>query len=119
MSDHPIVALIRGKLTDTSRPFTLIVDLEARPGSGADVAAAIAESQAIRLTRLEPGCAAYDLRRDADAPDRFVMYECWRDLAALAEHLNTPHFAAVGMVLTKLLAKAPTIRVLTPAGERK
>jgi len=113
MSEHPVLALIQGKLTDPSRPFTLIADLEALPGRGDEVAAAIAASQAVALTRAEPGCAAYDLCRDAAAPDRFVAYESWRDLDSLREHLAAPHFAAVGAALGGLLAAAPAIRVLT------
>ena len=113
MSEHPVLALIRGKLSDPTRPFTIIADLEAHPGRGDEVAAAIVASRAIGLTRAESGCVAYDLCRDADAPDRFVAYECWRDLNALQKHLATPHFAAVGAALGRLLAGAPMIRVLT------
>ena len=113
MSEHPVLALIRGKLSDPSCPFTLIADLEAHTGRGDEVASAIAATQAVALTRAEPGCLAYDLCRDADAPDRFVAYESWRDMDALRAHLDAPHFAAVGAALGGLLASAPGIRVLT------
>lgn len=119
MNDHPLVALIRAKVGDPSRPFTILAEFEAQPGRGDAVRAAILDSQVIRLTRLEPGCAAYDLYRDADSPDRLVLFERWRDLAALTDHLATAHFAAVGVALAGLLAKPPAIRILTPAGERK
>jgi quinol monooxygenase YgiN len=114
MTDHPIIALVRGKLTDPSCPFTLIADLEAQAGRGDEVAAAIQQGQAIELTRAEPGCVVYDIGRDTDSPDRFVAYECWRDLAALEAHLLTPHFAAVGNALGSLLAGPPGVRILTP-----
>ena len=113
MSDHPVLALIRAKMTDLSRPFVLIADFEAQPGRGDDVAAAIVASQVVPQTRAEPGCIAYDLCRDADAPDRFVAYENWRDLESLRKHLAAPHFAEVGAALGGLLAAAPAIRVLT------
>lgn len=119
MSEHPIVTLIRGKVADPSQPFTIIAEFAAKPGLGDKAQAAIVDSQVLRLTRREPGCVAYDLYRDADAPDRLLLYERWRDLAALADHLATAHFAAVGAALAGLLATAPTIRVLTPAGERQ
>jgi quinol monooxygenase YgiN len=112
MNEHPVIALIRGKLTNPCRPFTLIADLEAQPGRGDEVEAAIAVSQAVALTRAEQGCLEYNLCRDADAPDQFVAYESWRDLDALREHLAAPHFAAVGAALGGLLAAAPAIRVL-------
>ena len=114
MSEHPVLAFVRGKVTDPSRPFTIIADLEAQPGRGDEVAASIVASGAVGLTRSESGCVAYDVCRDADAPDRFVAYECWRDLSALEAHLATRHFAAVGAALQGLLAGAPVIRVLTP-----
>ncbi|OGV67223.1 MAG: hypothetical protein A3K19_26245 [Lentisphaerae bacterium RIFOXYB12_FULL_65_16] len=87
--------------------------MEAKPGRGPELAAALAKSQAIRLSRLEPGCMAYDVCQDAEAPDRFVVHECWRNLAALHDHFATPHFAAVGAALGTLLAGLPAIRVLT------
>ena len=112
MNEHPVIAFIQGKLTNPYRPFTLIADLEAQPGRGDEVEAAIAVSQAVALTRAEQGCLEYNLCRDADAPDQFVAYESWRDLDALREHLAAPHFAAVGAALGGLLAAAPAIRVL-------
>jgi len=117
MNEHPLVTLIRGKLPDSTRPFSIIADLEAHPGRGDEVARAAAGTQAIRLTRLEPGCVAYDMYRDAGAPDHFVMYECWRNLDALTAHLATAHFAAAGTALSGLLVKTPVFRVLTSIGE--
>lgn len=114
MNEHPVLVWVRGKLADPSRPFNIIAELDAQAGRGDEVAAAIAASGAVGLTRLEPGCVAYDLCRDVDAPDRFVVYECWRDLAALESHLATAHFAAVGAALQGLLAGAPAVRVLSP-----
>ena len=114
MDEHPVIALVLSKLPDSGRPFTIIADLAAHPGRGGEVAAAIAGSGAVGLTRAEPGCLAYEISRDSDAPDRFVAYERWRDVAALRAHLRTAHFAAVGAALGGLLAGAPTVRVLTP-----
>lgn len=114
MNEHPVIAFVRSKVSDPRRPFTIIADLAAHPGRGHEVAAAIAGSRAIELTRAESGCLAYDISRDADAPDRFVAFEQWRDLASLQSHLATAHFAAVGAALGGLLAGAPTVRVLTP-----
>ena len=118
MNEHPLVTTLRKKLADSSRPFIIMAELDAQPGRGDDVAAAVAGTQVIRLTRLENGCVSYDLYRDLDAPDRFVIYECWRNLAVLAEHLATAHFSAAGAALAGLLVKTPAFRVLTPAGEQ-
>lgn len=114
MDEHPVIALVRGKVPDTGRPFTIIAELAALPGRGGEVAAAIAGSGAIGLTRAESGCLGYEFSQDTDAPDRFVAYERWQNLAALRAHLETAHFAAVGAAIGGLLAAAPTVRVLTP-----
>ena len=114
MDEHPVIAFVRSKVPDPGRPFTIIADLTAHPGRGGEVVAAIAGSGAVSLTRAEPGCLAYDVCQDADSPDRFVVYERWRDLPALGSHLETTHFAAVGAALGGLLAGAPAVRVLAP-----
>jgi quinol monooxygenase YgiN len=114
MGEHPVIAFVRSKVADSGRPFAIIADLTAHPGRGGEVAAAIARSGAVSLTRAESGCLAYDVCQDADSPDRFVVYELWRDLAALGFHLETTHFAAVGAALGGLLTGAPAVRVLAP-----
>lgn len=113
MEEHPVIALVRSKVSDPGRPFTLIADLTALPGRGGEVAAAVVDSGAVGLTRAEPGCLAYDIIQDSDAPDRFIAYERWRDVAALWSHVGTAHFAAVGAAIGGLLAGAPTVRILT------
>ena len=40
----------------------------------------------------EPGCLRFDVVACADDPDRFVLYECYRDSAALAAHRQSPHY---------------------------
>ena len=114
MPEHPLVAFIRGKLGGGEEPFVIAATLVAAPGRGNEVVAAIAQSKTIALSRAEDGCMAYQIGRDTDAPDRFVVHECWRDLAALERHLATPHFAAVGKSLEGLLAEPPEIQILRP-----
>lgn len=114
MDEHPVIAFVRSKVPDPERSFTIIAELTANAGRSSEVAAAIAGSGAVGLTLAEPGCLAYDVCQDTDSPERFVVYERWRDLMALAAHLETPHFAAVGAALGGLLAGAPAVRVLVP-----
>jgi quinol monooxygenase YgiN len=114
MNEHPVITFVRSKVSDPGKPFTIIADLTAHPGRGDEVAAAIVGSGAVSLTRAEPGCLAYDVCQDTDARDHFVVYERWQDLAALASHLETAHFAAIGAALGGLLVGAPDVRVLTP-----
>ena len=64
-------------------------------------------------SRAEPGNLRYDLWRDADQPDRFVLDELYKDADALAFHRATPHFQAY---LTRIgdLAATRTPMVLHP-----
>jgi len=47
-----------------------------------------------RATVGEPGNLRFDVLQQADDPDRFILYEAWRDAAAAAAHKETPHYAA-------------------------
>jgi quinol monooxygenase YgiN len=40
----------------------------------------------------EPGCARFDVIQDRTDPNRFYLYEVYRDAAAEEAHLHTPHF---------------------------
>lgn len=44
-----------------------------------------------KLTNLEPGCLEFRFFRDIERPGRFTLWECFRDQAALTEHMNLPH----------------------------
>lgn len=116
MGEHPIAAAIRVKLSDPARPFSLVVDLRAQPGRGDALEHAIEKCRIVRLSRAEPGCLGYDIGRDTESPDAFVVYECWRDLGALEKHLATRHFGDLGAAMEGLLVSPPALRVLTPAG---
>ena len=66
------------------------------PAEKADEAAALLHS--LRNASLaEPGCAGYEVSRAIDDPNVFVLYEQWRDQAALNVHLDTPHFQQFGV----------------------
>ena len=42
----------------------------------------------------EPGNLRFDVIQQADAPNRFVLYEVYRDEAGAKAHKETPHYAA-------------------------
>ena len=47
-----------------------------------------------RSTIREAGNLRFDVLQQADDPNRFVLYEAWRDEAGAAAHKETPHYAA-------------------------
>lgn len=82
----------------------LLARYNAEPGSG-DVVAATLRDMAEVVAREEPGCVTYHAARSIEDPDVFVLYEEYRDQAALLEHRETPHFKAlIEGVIAPLLA---------------
>ena len=54
-------------------------------------AAAIAANARASL-QDEPGCRQFDVCRDPADPQVFFLYELYDDAAAIAAHLQSPHF---------------------------
>ena len=46
-----------------------------------------------RATIQEPGNLRFDVLQRPDDPDRFVLYEVYRDEAGADAHKQTPHYA--------------------------
>ena len=46
-----------------------------------------------RATIHEPGNLRFDVLQQADDPNRFILYEAWRDAAGAAAHKETAHYA--------------------------
>ncbi len=68
----------------------LVVNWLAHAGKEHEVAA-IFQKQAA-AARTEPGCLMFQVHRHRDDPRRFLIYEQYKDDAALEAHRNTPHF---------------------------
>lgn len=53
----------------------------------------LAEARAnVQASRAEAGVTQFDLLQQSDSPHRFMLYEVYRDEAALEAHRQTPHF---------------------------
>ena len=59
-------------------------------------------------SRQEPGCISYVPHRVESEPDTVVIYEQYRDQAALDAHRASPHFAkyAVGGLYQRMLERS-------------
>lgn len=71
----------------------LVAGYRARPGQGEAVAEAMRE--VVAHSRQEPGCLLYFVNRSRDDPNRFVLYEHYRDQAAVDAHRASAHFQEV------------------------
>jgi quinol monooxygenase YgiN len=71
--------------------IVLVAKYFVKPGHMDDVAAAL-QKMAPLVKAHEPGCATYHVSRSTDRPDLFMLYEVYKDDAALQAHRATPHF---------------------------
>jgi quinol monooxygenase YgiN len=72
----------------------LVARYYVRAGDGDEVEAALKEMAAV-VKEQEPDCVLYEVNRSQDDPDEFLLYERYRDDAALAAHRETPHFKRI------------------------
>ena len=68
----------------------LNVLLTVKPGSEAEVAAFF--KPLAEASRQEPGCLMYIAHQHRNDPTRFLVYEQYKNDAALDAHRNSPHF---------------------------
>lgn len=68
----------------------LNVLLKVKPGTEIDVAALFAPLTV--ASRQEPGCLMYIAHQHRDDPTRFLVYEQYKDDAALDAHRDSAHF---------------------------
>jgi autoinducer 2-degrading protein len=71
--------------------LTVIVTLQVRPDKVAEFLDAIHQN-AVATLNDEPGCLRFDVHRSIEDPQRFLLYEIYRDEAAFHdEHRSTVH----------------------------
>lgn len=61
-----------------------------------------------RASVHEPGIARFDLIRQADDPQRFILQEVYRDASAPAAHKQTAHYAAWRDTVADMMASPRT-----------
>jgi quinol monooxygenase YgiN len=110
--DEPIIKLVKSKVKDPGKPFTLLVMAKVKDGTAAKLESAFAPCAA--ATRKEPGCAGYDLHNDTDKPGNVVLIERWKSVAALEAHLKQPYTQAFLKTMPEWSGGAPDFKILVP-----
>ena len=70
--------------------IVLKVDMLVKPGMGAKCREYIRLLQ--QYSRQEPGCLMYVGHQSTENPRKFLLYERYKDQAALDAHRNAPYF---------------------------
>ena len=108
-----IIEAFRSQLHEPVNSLSLLVRFEV-PESGVEAVEA-AFKEAKSQTLREPGCFVFELNRDPQLPGRFVVYERWRSLTDLEQHLRTDYVAELRSVFNRLILGEPEFRVLVAA----
>jgi len=72
----------------------LVAKYYVRPGKSNEVETAL-KTMAACVREQEPGCLLYHVNRSRENVDLFLLYEQYRDMAAMDAHRATPHFRAI------------------------
>ena len=98
------------------QPFQLLVRIRLKPGTEEKLAAEAAK--AAKATATEPGCEAYTFYEDLEHPGTVILFEKWKNTAALKSHIEQPYTASLLKLLADLEAE-PSIQLLGPLGTQK
>lgn len=109
--ENPVVALIKSKVKDPAKPFAILVEFKVKAGKEADFEAAF--KPALAATKKEPGCVAYELNRDPDHPDVYVMFEKFKSVAAIEEHIKAKHTETLLKTVLPMTEGDPKVKVYT------
>lgn len=95
--------------------IVLYAEFTALPDTADEVDALIQEYAAV--VRAEPGNQAFDVYRRVEDPDRFVVFEIYRDQEAFEEHIAAEPGRAFNAELTpRIVEPHSVLSFLTPAG---
>jgi len=75
-----------------NRAIVLDVQITAGPGQGLELVKHF--SALVESSRKEPGCLNYMLHTDPADKQRIMLYEAFRDQAALDQHVASAHYQA-------------------------
>ncbi|MEV6277684.1 putative quinol monooxygenase [Nocardia sp. NPDC051832] len=93
--------------------LSLNVRFTAKPGQEAALRETL--QNMIEPTLAEEGCLGYELYLHPTDPSRVVLLEEWVDVAALAEHFQTPHLKQCIADMEDILAEPLQMRRFTDA----
>lgn len=112
---NPIVEAAKANVSDPTKPFTLVVLVTVKEGQGQQFEKLF--QPALKATRKEKGCIAYDLNRDLKEATKYYVYERWQSLAALEQHMETEHIKTLLAQIPDVLANPPDFKFFAIAAE--
>ena len=98
------------------KEVVLYAEFTAKPGVAAEIDTLL--SGFAQTVRAEPGNVTFDAYRRSEAPDRFVVFEIYRDRAAFEEHIGAEAGRLFNAELRDLIVEAGSeLNFLVAAGQ--
>jgi quinol monooxygenase YgiN len=107
-----IIAAFAAQVGHRQRPLALIARFRVRAGTGGRIERAFAEASV--QTAREAGVLAYQLHREPDSSDAFIVYERWRSLEDLEAQLRTSYIGALRAEIGAVMEGQPSFQVMLP-----
>ena len=101
----PIVS----QISDPNKPFSVLIDITLIPGKENEFEREF--GPVIAEVRKEPGNIEFQLSQHPQEPNVYFLYERWKNVEVLKEHMVTPHMSQFWPKYFPMIAKIPTIRV--------
>jgi autoinducer 2-degrading protein len=112
--ENPVVALVKTKVKDKNKPFGMAVIFKVKAGSEKDFETAFLPCA--KATKKEAGCLAYHFNRDLDDESSFVVYEQFKNIAALEDHAKSKYVTELVKKIGTMLDGEPKVKVFTILG---
>lgn len=97
----------------TAQPMGYMIQFDVKPGREADFRAAV--DPVLDAMREEAGFVYSALTRDAETPDRFVLFEIWSDHDDVMNvQLKRPYRAPMDAALEDILSSPRGVSMLHP-----
>ena len=103
MSEVDISSLSAGSSVAPVEAVALYAEFTAMPGAGDTVAELIGDYA--HVVRAESGTVVFDVYRRDEQPDRFFVFEVYRDRAAFEAHIGAPAGGAFNRALGPLIVE--------------
>lgn len=113
--ENPIVTFVKSKMKDKTKPFSITVAFKVKAGQ--EKAFAEAFGPAIAATRKEQGVIAYCLNQEVDEPAVFVMYEAFKNVAAIESHAKSKHVEELLKKIAPMLDGEAKVKLYTLPAE--
>lgn len=82
---------------------TLVVNFEVKPGAEAEFEKVFRRS--VTCARLEPGNITFNVHKIIGSEHNYVLYEIWRNEAAVKSHFEQPYTKALFAMFDRNLAR--------------